>query len=38
MLITPTLFRPRQVISPFDEDGLPSDWEAIEGLWDHAFK
>ena len=27
-----------QVISPFCKDGLISDWEVAEGLWDHVFK
>lgn len=27
-----------QVTSPFNEDGILSDWDATEALWDHAFK
>ena len=28
---------PMQVVSPF-LDGVLSDWEVVEGLWDHALK
>jgi len=26
-----------EVVSPFT-DGILTDWEAVEALWDHAFK
>ena len=25
-------------VEPTLKDGLYSDWEALEGVWDHAFK
>lgn len=33
-----TVLDPPQISNPFNEDGLLSDWEAVEGLWDHCFK
>lgn len=27
-----------EIISPFDEHGVLSDWDAVEALWSHAFK
>lgn len=27
-----------QIATPFNEEGLLSDWDIAEGLWDHAFK
>ena len=32
------LISPIQVISPFSKEGLISDWDAAEGLWEHVFK
>eukprot|EP00195_Chlamydomonas_chlamydogama_P008600 CAMPEP_0202890812 /NCGR_PEP_ID=MMETSP1392-20130828/1103_1 /ASSEMBLY_ACC=CAM_ASM_000868 /TAXON_ID=225041 /ORGANISM="Chlamydomonas chlamydogama, Strain SAG 11-48b" /LENGTH=422 /DNA_ID=CAMNT_0049574455 /DNA_START=106 /DNA_END=1370 /DNA_ORIENTATION=- len=27
-----------EVVSPFSPDDILSDWELVEGLWEHAFK
>ncbi|KAG1665661.1 hypothetical protein FOA52_005451 [Chlamydomonas sp. UWO 241] len=27
-----------EVATPFNEEGLLADWDAVEALWDHAFK
>jgi actin-related protein len=30
--------RCRQVVSPFNADGLLSEWDVVTRLWDHALR
>jgi hypothetical protein len=27
-----------QIVSAFNKDGIPSDWDVVQAVWDHAFK